>query len=351
MFDATPSSTDDLMKVDMSFLDGYRRGGMDELKRLQKQEADKSGPEPEVESERPAEPESDEPEYERGGSGDQRAPAGGTQPEAKASQDATSEGIDVEPQVGETAAEVAESELDDQVSESVLEPRAEREAADIPGSLQLMDHQEAVQQAATKGGSAPGSAADEPLPQPGFRIEGVEKQPHIKSLPDSIMNALREQLRSAAVRERGVSDHAAREFAGRLGQGTLVTAFLLSQLDLNIETDAATRCAAELFRSRDPLLGAVVERMDRLEQREAERDKTLKMLRAELTEVSETSAVVEQVLAYSVADRTENFLRGSHNIHDAPITHKDAIFVRDRARELTRKQQKIERDRDGRPIR
>jgi hypothetical protein len=74
-------------------------------------------------------------------------------------------------------------------------------------------------------------------------------------------------------------------------------------------------------------------------------------LRDELGEVPQTGAVVEQALAYSIADRTENFLRGSHNLHDAPITHKEAIFLRDKNREETRKQLKLEREREGRPIR
>jgi hypothetical protein len=67
--------------------------------------------------------------------------------------------------------------------------------------------------------------------------------------------------------------------------------------------------------------------------------------------VQETSAVIEQSVAYSIADRTENFLRGSHNIHDAPITHKDAIYIRDKARDETQKHRNLERDQDGRPIR
>lgn len=56
-------------------------------------------------------------------------------------------------------------------------------------------------------------------------------------------------------------------------------------------------------------------------------------------------------MAYSIADRTSNFLRGSHNLRDAPLAHKDVLYVRDKAREATKKQQKLEREREGRPIR
>ncbi|MFE9257404.1 hypothetical protein [Streptomyces sp. NPDC006879] len=219
-----------------------------------------------------------------------------------------------------------------------------------PGSLQLTDHQDAVQSPASKGGlSSTGETST--LPQSGFRLTGVQSQPHIKALPESIMNALREQLRAAAVRELGVNDSAAREFSRRLSQGTLVTAFLLAQLDLRLDADPATERAVELFRSRDPLLGSVVAHLANIEGAERERDGLLRKLLDELGEVRQTTAVIEQALAYSVADRTENFLRGSHNLHDAPITHKEAIYFRDKAREATRKQLRLEREREGRPIR
>lgn len=379
---ATPTA--EVMEVDTSFLDAYRRGGSEELKRVQAQaaqselevatpelkaqldEADDVGSQPAVESlqaDLDEDAEEDrldlEPDYEpdagdseRAGGSNQRgggdgggqggtagvlpggAPAG---PAADAVQ-ATGAQPDVE---DAATAEVAAHDV-------VAAPDESEHAT--PGSMQLTDHQDAVQSAASKGGS--GSTAETAaLPQSGFRLPGVQSQPHIKALPESIMNALREQLRAAAVRELGVSDSAAREFSQRLSQGTLVTAFLLAQLDLHLDADPATERAVELFRSRDPLLGSVVTRLAGIEAAERERDGLLHKLRDELAEVRQTGAVIEQALAYSIADRTENFLRGSHNLHDAPITHKEAIYLRDKAREATRKQMKLEREREGRPIR
>ena len=88
-----------------------------------------------------------------------------------------------------------------------------------------------------------------------------------------------------------------------------------------------------------------------LEQLERERQGSMAVLREELGRVRETSASVEQAVAYSIADREMNFLRGSHDIRQAPITHRDAVFVRDRIREETKRQRKLEREREGRPIR
>jgi hypothetical protein len=379
---ATP--TDEVMEVDTSFLDAYRRGGSEELKRVQAQAAQS---EPEVATPEP------EAQLDEAGSVDSQLEVKGLQADLDegAEEDRLDLGPNYEPDAGDservggsnqhgggdgggqggTAGVLPGGAPTGPAAAAVPAPGAQPDVEDAaaaevtshdvvatpdepehvtPGSLQLTDHQDAVQSAASKGGSD-STAATATLPQSGFRLAGVQSQPHIKALPERIMNALREQLRAAAVRELGVSDSAAREFSRRLSQGTLVTAFLLAQLDLHLDADPATERAVELFRSRDPLLGSVVARLANIEAAERERDGLLRKLRDELGEVRQTSAVVEQALAYSIADRTENFLRGSHNLHDAPITHKEAIYLRDKAREATRTQLKLEREREGRPIR
>ncbi|MDH2390101.1 hypothetical protein QCN29_15130 [Streptomyces sp. HNM0663] len=379
---ATPTA--EAMEVDTSFLDAYRRGGCEELKRVQAQAAQ---PEPEVATPEPAaqldeagvvdsQPEIEglqadldedaeedrldlEPDHEpdagdseRAGGSNQR---GGGDSGGQGGTDGVLPGgapagpaVDAVPPPG-AQPDVEDATTAEVAAHDVVAAPDEPEHVS-PGSLQLTDHQDAVQSPASKGGS--GSRAEtSTLPQSGFRLTGVQSQPHIKALPESIMNALREQLRAAAVRELGVNDSTAREFSRRLSQGTLVTAFLLAQLDLRLDADPATERAVELFRSRDPLLGSVVARLANIEGAERERDGLLRKLCDELGEVRQTTAVVEQALAYSIADRTENFLRGSHNLHDAPITHKEAIYLRDMAREATRKQSKLERERERRPIR
>lgn len=379
---ATPTA--EVMEVDTSFLDAYRHGGSEELKRVQVQaaqpEPDMATPEPEgrldeavdgdsqlqVEGPQAApgvdteadrlnlEPghEPDAGDSERAGGSNQRGGADGGQ---NAADGVFSGGASAGPAADAVPAPGAQPDVEDAATAGVaaydVVASSDEPEHVTPGSLQLTDHQDAVQSAASKGGTGSTTDAAATLPQSGFRLAGVQSQPHIKALPESIMNALREQLRAAAVRELGVSDSAAREFSQRLSQGTLVTAFLLAQLDLRLDADPATERAVELFRSRDPLLGSVVARLANIEVAERERDGLLRKLRDELGEVRQTSAVVEQALAYSIADRTENFLRGSHNLHDAPITHKEAIYFRDKAREATRKQANLEREREGRPIR
>ncbi|MDX3019986.1 hypothetical protein [Streptomyces acidiscabies] len=376
---ATPTA--EVMEVDTSFLDDYRCGGSEELKRVQAQavqsepetttpepeaqldEADDVDSQPEIEGLQ-ADPDVDaeadrldlEPGHEpdacgseRAGGSNQRGGDGGGQGGVAG---VLPGGAPSGPAADTVPASGAQPDVEDAATAEVAAHDVARDEAErvTPGPLQLTDHQDAVQSAASKGGTGR-TAETATLPQSGFRLVGVQSQPHIKALPESITNALREQLRAAAVRELGVSDSAAREFSQRLSQGTLVTAFLLAQLDLRLDADPATERAVELFRSRDPLLAGVVARLANIEAAERERDGLLRRLRDELGEARQTGAVVEHALAYLIADRTENFLRGSHNLRDAPITHKEAIYLRDKAREATRRQLKLEREREGRPIR
>ncbi|MFI5702685.1 hypothetical protein ACIA78_21890 [Streptomyces xanthochromogenes] len=379
MLEAT-TPTNEVMEVDTSFLDAYRRGGSEELKRVQAQaaqtEPEAATLEPEVQFDGAGavgtqltggDPQADldvgsaldrpllEPDrgsdsgraggpHQRGGVGGGQNPADQVPPGGAPAGFAT----DAVPAPGAQPADedAAAAEV---AGHRVVSTPGEPERA-TSGSLKFTDRQDATQSGASKGGAG-SSAETVPLPQSGFRLVGVQSQPHIKALPESIVNALREQLRAAAVRELGVDSGAARDFSRRLSQGTLVTAFLLAQLDLRLDADPATERAVELFRSRDPLLGSVVARLVSIEAAEREQDGLLRKLRDELGEVRQTTAVVEQALAYSIADRTENFLRGSHNLRDAPITHKEAIHLRDMAREATSKQSKLEREREGRPSR
>lgn len=214
------------------------------------------------------------------------------------------------------------------------------------------DQQDAVQAATTaRRTSGSGGGSGDPLPRTGFALPEVKTSPVVRGIPSEIVTALRTRLKAAAIREKGVSDTVADAFSEQLSQSALVIAFLLAQLDVRMDADAATSVAVELFRSQDPLLGSVVERMDELEAREVEQADQVKTLVKLLSEVKTTGDVIEHALAYSIADRTENLARGSHTVDSIQLGHKSAVVVRDRAREETKKRIKLEKERDGRPIR
>ncbi|UJW28793.1 hypothetical protein L3Q67_26395 [Saccharothrix sp. AJ9571] len=394
ILEPTPS-TDELMDVDTSFLDAYRRSGTQQLERTQQRtrqsdtpartigttriELDAGGSggvdaHHEVETRLPGpggalgagedvvpglEPDSRSTEHSGrqgqhgGGEPTSTAPSGEMMPGSSPGGAVTDADFQARQEDGADLDEVTLDEVtldEDAVTASMRTRAASGESTPI--SLELTNHQESVQSgaASARGGTA-GPEDGAALPQSGFKLSGVKSQPAVRALPGIVVSTLREQLRSAAVQDLGVNDATARVFSERLSQVSLVTAFLLAQLDLGLEADASTRLAAKLFRSRNPLLSSLAARLDGLETLEVQRTTLLGALREELAEVRQTAAVVEQAVAYSIADRTENFLRGSHNIHDAPITHKAAIFLRDRAREATKKQTRLEREREGRPIR
>lgn len=344
------------MEIDTSFLDAYRVAGSEGLKKAraqapaQPQQLEAEQPDKDIAPGPETAPDASEREQSRArGRTHDSTQRGGSGPPGDT---ATST-----PTEGEVAAVSAAAALDKgSFTAHPIPPRTEEDLIP-PVPLRHTDHQEAVQSGSARDGSARISAGGgdqsgvEELPQAGFRLSGVKSQPAVRALPEAMVSALREHLRSAAVRELGASEAAAREFAQRLSQASLVTAFLLAQLDLGLAVDKATQRAVQLFRSRDPLLGSVLARTESLERLAHTQGEQLRRLGQELTEVHRTGAVIEQALAYSIADRTENFLRGSHDIHEAPITHKNAIFVRDRAREETHKQLKREKQQDGKPIR
>ena len=358
------TSTDDAMAVDTSFLDAYRRSAaqsqtapeaeMPVPPALERDHEPAPSPVPELDPTSAAGRDGGDTAQrggdtaQRGGNTAQGGGGGGAGQGQGANGSSPAPGGPTDTAVFEdTDAAVLAAVLPSEVRRKRDEP-----AAAPPVSLQHTDHQDAVQSAAGVRGGGNGSGdGNAVLPQSRLNFPGMTTQPTVKGIPDLLINELREQLRAAAVRELGVSDKAARKFSSRASQGTLVTAFLLAQLDLRLDADPATLRAAELFRACDPLLGSVATRMANLERLHAEHTLILEAVRTQLRDVQETGSTIEHAVAYTVADREENFLRGSHDIHAAPFTHRTVLAVRDRVRAETKKQTKLERDREGRPIR
>lgn len=336
----TPMVTSEAMDVDTSFLDAYRSGGTEGLAQYRrKAEAADS-----LKTSQAAADELDDFEGRLGGSS---VPYGGTSTSASAPPGSEAGTATAPEPEGRQADEAVEPKHEATGPVSAHDKQIDEDAYRVQ-ALEHTDHQEAVQSAAARGGDE--STCGGELPITAFRVADVVSQPTVRALPEAVMIGLREQLRAASVREAGASDDEAQVFAKRLSQASLVTAFLLAHLDLGIGVDAATARAAELFRSQDPLLGRVASRLDALIAAEAARGDHLAQVREDLREARLTADVVEQVLAYSVADRTEHLARGTVGVGDLDLRHDSAIRLRDQAREATRKQRRIEADRDGRRL-
>ena len=230
-------------------------------------------------------------------------------------------------------------------------PRAkkrDRERADRVSAQRKSDQRDAIQSAGKTSGSSSGGAD---LPRSGFELTDERSQPQIRNLPSSLVIELRTRIAQAAVREKGASEKEAGDFAKRLSLGSLVVAFLMARLDKRLPADASTTLASDLFRSEDPLLGAALERIEQVQEDQGKGLDLTDDLVATGRRQEKTLAVIEQLLSYSVADKTENFLRGSHDMHQAPIAHKEAVFMRDRARDETNRHHQTEVRAEGRPLR
>ncbi|MFC4048305.1 hypothetical protein ACFOY4_01305 [Actinomadura syzygii] len=362
-------STDEVLDVDTSFLDAYRRtgtgaaprsdeqfeprsepdtdGGDDHDFRASDEDADEWGSEYQPDTE--GDVRQDSPSGQHGGGSAAGSGAAGAisaavpraQPSDRARASETSEPTPAaEPACGQEEAK-AHLQAENAVRQESVVVSAHRET----------DQQDVIQSAASSGKKRGGGYGDASLPNTGFSLPSTAKQPYIRNVPQALTGVLRERLRSAAVREKGVSDAAAQAFCRSLGQTALVTAFLMAQLDVRIDTDASTATAAELFRSQNPLLGSVVARMDELERHEHDQATQLEKLIDDVAAIKQTGQVLEQGLAYAIADKTENLVRGAHNVGVVDPTHRSAMVVRDKIREATASRMRLERERDGRPIR
>lgn len=338
-------SVDKVMEIDESFLEGYRdrRGKPSQSPTIEPDFETPDQPEPTK-----VDPHNDQ-VGERGGGDQTSTPVGDQSDQTSAGQEA-----DHLPASGEEGAVDAADDAHEFVVESSATPPQEHDGASnepVPVSLQKTDHQEAVQNAARGGSGSNASAAN--LPVSGFKVHnlGSATVPSVKGLPGALLEQLRDVLISAAVRELGVTHREAKAYVNRLSQSALVVAFLSAQLDSRLDVDAATARASELYRSRDPLLGGVLERLDSLEANDAKHASALEKMAGKVTGVAHTTGALEHAMSYFIADRVENLARGATTGSSVPVLHKSALAVREMLRSETQKQARLEREQAGRPIR
>lgn len=217
----------------------------------------------------------------------------------------------------------------------------------------LSDYQDDAQDltsAATATKSRGGGPPTE-LPNTGFRLHSEKASPQIRQIPQVIEQAMRAAVSRAARDELDVTEQVAAKFAKDLSLGSLVTAALLAQFDVEATSDPGTALASELFRRRDPFLGTLHDRLETAERRSINQGTQMAKALEQLGESQKTQGVVEQMLSYLLAERMENLNEGKYLVSELPITHKSAIEARDVARAATAKRQQLEKDREGRPTR
>lgn len=236
-----------------------------------------------------------------------------------------------------------------------------------PGSLTHTDQAEAIQTTANSvaqgavGGdttpdsaeavSAPGSRSAgltpaELLNRTAFALGGMEP-PIVRRMPHKLASQLRSELHRALVQHPAVTETQAKTFCEGLSQAAVVTAFLAAHLDIDLPTDPSTTLATTLFRSRSPLIAGVLERLTRLEQTTNETASNLTRVHQDVRGLDQRSEIIEQGIAWAVAERAENLVRGANTVKDVDFNHPSAVAMRDKARAEI----KDLRRREARPIR
>lgn len=191
----------------------------------------------------------------------------------------------------------------------------------------------------------------------GLRIADMGNSPvRVKNLPDEVADPLAEQLAEAVVNSNSrVHAGIARAWAQRHSQTALVMAYMCAHLQLELDLDPSTAQVVSFFRTADPVLGAVLTRLDSLNEANSSLDKALRrharLTSDRLGELGRTGRVAEMGLSFLLADRAENLSVGLSAAAQLPFEAKessvlDARTVVRRASEDTHRREKDQQGRE-----
>lgn len=138
------------------------------------------------------------------------------------------------------------------------------------------------------------------------------------------------------------------EFAEALSSGALITAFLIAKTGVELDVDANTRVAVDVFRQVDPRLLAVENKLDEVMSDVSQLANAMKL---SLNRVSETANVVDGMefsVAYLIADRVAGLTTTDIDETNVDVAQKKVLTARENIRKRAKAQRTIEKQRDGR---
>lgn len=244
--------------------------------------------------------------------------------------------------------------------EVVAHDVAERgEAARELAAVGRTDYKEAVADDArhTGGSGVGGTGGPAPLPSIGrFQVVGLQS-PDVKRMPDVIARALRDRLARCAA-EAGYTPGQVEQLVGGpnargLSIAALMTAFLVAELDLDLELDEASCLAVRLFRASDPLMAAVLTTLGSIEKQHAAIAARIERLEHRVTDAAVVGRTLEQGVAWLLADRNgENSLADDvRSITDARLDDEIVDTSLDLLRRAAKHSETMEARREGRAYR
>ena len=137
-------------------------------------------------------------------------------------------------------------------------------------------------------------------------------------------------------------------FAQALSAPAIITAFLIAKTGLELEVDANTAVAVDVFRQVDPRLLSVEDKLDEVL---SDVGQLAAAMKSSLKRISETAVVVDGLefsSAYLIADRVAGLTSAEVDETNVDVAQKKVLAARDTIRRGAKKQRDIERQRDGR---
>jgi hypothetical protein len=173
----------------------------------------------------------------------------------------------------------------------------------------------------------------------GFSSGGVETL-SVTRFPQPLVDRLRLALAPAV----------GGEFAEALSSAALITAFLIAKTGLELDVDANTSVAVDVFRQVDPRLLAIEEKMD---ETMSDVLKLADAMKLSLKRISDTAKVVDTLdfsMSYLIADRVAGLTTTDTDETNVDVAQKKVLVARERIQKRAKEQRQIERERAGRRL-
>lgn len=176
----------------------------------------------------------------------------------------------------------------------------------------------------------------------------------VKMLPKELSDALVQKLADTVVYEANIDPSIALPWARRFSGSAIVMAYLCAHLGLDLDIDAATAQAVDFFRVDEPVLGAVLQRLDEVNEVNNELAQSLREhargSNGKMRELEKMARSSELGLSFLLADRAENLTRGLTSAAQLPFEEKEesVLDARKAVRAAARGVTQREKDRIGR---
>lgn len=164
---------------------------------------------------------------------------------------------------------------------------------------------------------------------------------HLRSFPRELVNKMREILQVQL----------GEPFARKITQPSIVAAFVMAAMGVDMELDADTGAAVTAFRANDPRMDLMAKNSAKLLEQQSVIETGMTKLMTMIRKVETTTSVLEIGQAYALAERTALLDTNGILPENIEVTQKRVLVARDNIRKKVVSQLTDEKTARGRPIR